>query len=133
MKRTERSRRGQVFVEAITAAFVLIPIALFALDLIVVVMANSMNDTAVKSAARAAANQKDSGAAQAAAVQALQSFHNSSIIAFLGLDGSVDYSGADAVTVKTKMVVNLPVPIPGYSQVTFRAADAEPIVYSPNM
>lgn len=128
MKSRSRSGRGQGFAEAIAAAIVLIPIALCLLDLIVIVIANSMNDTAAKNAARAAANQKDANSATQAANKALTSFKSSAIVNSITIDGAVDYSGKDYVAVTTKMIVNLPVPFPGYSQMTFVAKDVEPIV-----
>ena len=40
-----------------------------------------------------------------------------------------DYPASkDAVTCQTKMIVHLPVPFPGISDVTFMAKDVEPIV-----
>lgn len=129
MRVVKKSERGQGLVEAIAAAFILIPIALCLLDLIVVVMANSMNDTAAKNAARAAANQGDQASASLAAQKSIQSFKSSAIVSSIVLD-NVDYPPSkDGVTVRTKMEVNLPVPFPGYSHVTFVAQDVEPIVY----
>ncbi len=54
-----RKSRGGSLIETVSAAILLVPIALAILDVIVLVVANSMNDTAVKNAARAAANQED--------------------------------------------------------------------------
>lgn len=122
----DRRRKGQSFVEAITAAMVLIPIALLLLDLIVIAVANSMNDTASKNAARAAANQPDYPSALDAANKSISSFHASGIIT--GLNFNMDYTPGDQVAVETKMNVHLPMPFPGYSDLLFVARDVEPVV-----
>lgn len=119
-------RRGQSFIEAITAAMVLIPIALVLLDLIVIAVANSMNDTASKNAARAAANQPDFSSAMNAATKSISSFHPSGIIT--NLTFNMDYTPGDQVAVETKMNVRLPMPFPGYSNLVFVARDVEPVV-----
>ncbi|CAN5583761.1 hypothetical protein BH11CYA1_BH11CYA1_24600 [soil metagenome] len=126
-----RSRRGSGLIEAILAATVLVPIALFLLDLTVMIIANSMNDTAAKNAARAAANQPEGGAAHAAAVKALATFQASSIVKSLTIS-EFDYpaQGVGSVSVVTVMEVKLPVPVPGFSGYTFKAGDVEPIVGS---
>jgi len=51
--RVHPRKNGHSIVEAVTAALILIPITLLILDLLVLVIANSMNDTAAKNAARA--------------------------------------------------------------------------------
>jgi hypothetical protein len=117
-------------IEAVVASFILVPIALCLLDLSVVVVANSMNDTAAKNAARAAANQADGGIAFNAANNALSSISGSAIvksISLLTFDYPLDQS---AVTCQTKMIVHLPVPFPGLTDITFMAQDVEPIVAS---
>jgi hypothetical protein len=127
--RTRRNHRGDAIIEAVTIAIVLIPVALCLLDLIVVVIANNMNDTAAKNAARAAANQGDKPSAQAAAEKALESFHQSSIIESIEIEHFKYPQKKDKVTVQTKMKVRLPIPFPGYNDLTFMAKDVEPIVY----
>ena len=124
-----RGKRGSGLIEAILAATILVPIALFLLDLTVMIIANSMNDTAAKNAARAAANQPNGGAAHAAATKALASFQASSIVKSLAIS-EFDYpaKGVGSVTVVTVMEVKLPVPVPGFTGYTFKAGDVEPIV-----
>jgi Flp pilus assembly protein TadG len=125
-QRKPRSMRGTSMIEAVTAAFVLVPIALCLVDLGMVVVANSMNDTAAKNAARAAANQTDGGSATLAAKGSLQAI-NSPIVKSIDVE-TLDYVLNDSVTVQTKMIVHLPVPFPGLSDITFMAQDVEPIV-----
>ncbi len=125
MKVNKGSGRGQGFIEVVSVALVLIPLALALLDLIVVVIANSMNDTAAKNCARAAANQGDQNSANQAAAKALATFNSSAIVHSINQQCTWT---TDTATVKTTMVVNLPVPFPGFGQLTFVAQDVEPVV-----
>lgn len=121
-------KNGHSIVEAVTAALILIPITLLILDLLVLVIANSMNDTAAKNAARAGANHSDSGAAFTAAQTTLNSFHSSPILKTLQIKAfDYPYQG-DKVACTTRMIVNLPVPFPGFSTFTFEAKAVEPLV-----
>jgi len=123
-----RSARGTGSVEAIVGAIILVPIALGLLDLIILISANSMNDVAVKNAARAAANQADSTSGFDAANKSLISVRSSTIVKSIVLEG-FDYPlSKEAVTVSTRMTVHLPVPFPGLSDIEFVAKDVEPIV-----
>jgi hypothetical protein len=123
-----RSRRGQGLAEAITAAIVLVPIALCLFDFLVVIIGNSMNDTACKNATRAAANQPDLGTAQAAAEKSLLSLHSPLINSISLLD--VTYNDKVSVMCHTRISIHLPVPFPGYADLIFDAEDVEPIVGS---
>ncbi len=124
------SKKGQGLTEAVTAAIVLIPLALCLMDFMVLIMANSMNDTIVKNAARAAASQDTEAHALEAAKNSIKSYHPSGIIQqdSLLLSGFL-YDGAKgSVTAQTTMTVHLPMPFPGISDMTFHAKDVEPIV-----
>lgn len=123
-----RRNSGSAFVEALGAAVVLIPIALIVLDLMVMVITNSFNDSAAKNAARAAANQKEFASAFNAADKSLKAFKPNAIMPELKMV-DMTYNDKDGtVKVLTQMKVNLPVPFPGYQQLTFRAQALEPIV-----
>lgn len=125
MRAKLRRRNGSSVAEAAIAAIILVPIALAILDVIVVVSAIQMNDTAAKNAARAAANQLNQQDAGEAAQNALSTFHKSSIIKRISV--SLKYSGETVVS-ETSMDVHLPIPFPGFSELTFNAKDVEPIV-----
>jgi hypothetical protein len=127
-----RSERATSITEAIVGAFVLVPIALCLVDLGVLVVANSINDTAAKNGARAAANQADGHDAFFAAQDAVNAFHTSPILKSITLL-TVDYPpDQSSVSVKTQVVVKLPIPFPGLDNLTFQAQDVEPIVsFSP--
>jgi hypothetical protein len=127
-QRMKRKVRGSGLAEAAVAATFLIPLALGMLDIIFIVLANQINDTACKNAARAAANQTNGNSAKDAALKSLNSFQASSILPSLQLVSLDIPPGADSVACKTKIVVILPVPVPGCSQVTFMANAVEPIV-----
>ncbi len=121
-----RNTRGSSFVEAILVAMILIPLALCMLDLIMLVIANSINDQAAKNAARAAANQPSGDEAYSAAQNAMKTVHTSNVIKSIKLI-EIEYN-KDTVSCKTEVVVQLPVPFPGWSVVTFQARDVEPVL-----
>lgn len=123
----KRRKRGTGFIEAVCAAMILIPLALCLLDLITLAIANSIHDTALKNATRAAANQPDGTSAQQAADKSLESVRQSGIIKSITID-TVDYAPGQDVAIQTTMKVKLPVPFPGLSNLTFKAAAVEPIV-----
>jgi hypothetical protein len=121
-----RSRRGQGIVEAVTAAIVIVPIALCLFDFLVVIIGNSMNDTTCKNAARAAANQPDGASAGLAAEKAVLAVHSPLLNSITLLP--LDYVTNVSVTAHTRVSIHLPVPFPGYSDLIFDAEDTEPIV-----
>ena len=131
------SQRGVSLIEAALGSLILIPIALLIVDLIAIVIANSMNDTAVKNCARAGANQPDGALANQAAEKArtrvgdaemaVATFQTSGIVKSLTLAG-LDYTPGETCTANTIMEVNLPVPLPGFSNMTFNGKATEPIV-----
>lgn len=126
-----RAKRGASLIESALAALILIPIALAVVDLMVIVAANSMNDTACKNAARAGANQPDGPLAQQAADKSLATFQTSGIVKSIVIDDYV-YVPKETFAVSTTMVVNPPVPFPGMSNLTFKAKAVEPVVGTAN-
>ncbi|MCC7532149.1 MAG: hypothetical protein IT342_26840 [Candidatus Melainabacteria bacterium] len=114
-------------IEAALGALILIPIALAIVDLITIVIANSMNDTAVKNCARAGANQPNGNAAQLAGEKALATFKQSGIVKSLVLD-ELTWAENGVCTAKTIMVVKMPVPLAGFSEMTFNGKATEPVV-----
>lgn len=127
-RRKRRPDRGASLIEAALGALVLIPIALLIVDLMCLVFANSVNDTAAKNCARAGANQPNGAAAAAAAQKALATFQKSGIVKSIVID-DLEYQGEGANCIcKTTMEVKLPVPFPGLSGATFSNRATEPIV-----
>ena len=131
MRRTRRDKCGYTFAETFLGACILVPVALFILDLSVVIIANSINDSAVKNATRAAANQPSGQKAVQAATQSLASIRSTTIIKSIALE-EVTYVPDQKVTCRTKMIVRLPVPLPGQSNLTFVARAVEPVVGTEN-
>lgn len=128
-KFAKRNGKGVGLIEAIVMAIVLIPVTLFFLDLIVLVLANWTNDAACKNAARVAANQRIGDDALRAAQNAVDAYRKNSIVKTLRVE-TMDYdeAGHTKVAVQTELVVHLPVPFPGYSDIRFVAKDVEPIL-----
>lgn len=124
-----RDRKGSGFIETVVGAIFLIPICFCLLDLMVLVIANSINDSAVKNAARAAASQSSGVDAASAAAQSLAAIKPSMLVKSIVLeDFTYDDAGHTTTSVRTRMVVKLPIPFPGLDELTFKAQDVEPIV-----
>ena len=69
-----RNATGMSSVELVCALVVLVPVALFAVNIGFLALATFINDAACREAARAAAQQRNADAAYGAAVAAVQSF-----------------------------------------------------------
>lgn len=133
MNRGSRSRKGTGITEIVLAAVLLVPIAFCLLDLMTLVIANQMNDTLAKNAARAGANQRRGEDAFQAASNSLSSFQSSPIVKSIVIE-SFSYAGVHrAVKVQTRMVVKLPIPLGSIEELTFMAKDVEPILIRSNM
>lgn len=122
-----RAKKGVSLIEAALGSLILIPIALLIVDLIAIVIANSMNDTAAKNCARAGANQPNINAAALAGEKALATFQQSGIVKSLVMD-DMTYADGGVCTATTIMVMRVPVPFPGFSEMTFNAKATEPVV-----
>ena len=127
-RRKKRSKKGASLIEAILAAFILIPIALAFLDVMCLVFANSVNDTAAKNCARAGANQPNVTSASEAATKCLATFQTSGIVKSIVIDDLSYEDNLGRCVCTTTMVVNVPVPFPGFSSMTFTNRAVEPIV-----
>ncbi len=129
-RRNTRNQKGQCFVEVICGMFILIPIALLALDLGVLVLGNSANDSLAKNCARAAANAQSQDTAKDAAVKVVNDFPSSPLIEKVELDTSkLMYDAKETVTTETVITVHLPVTLPGtVERIAFRARATEPVV-----
>lgn len=129
-KAGKRNPKGQVFIEVLCGMFVLIPIALAALDLMVLVLGNSANDSLAKNCARAAANEQSEANAKTAAEQVISHFPSSPLIEKVILDESkLTYDSKENVTTETVITVRMPVAFPGMEpKIDFRARATEPVV-----
>ena len=128
--RSKKRKHGTSLAEAIVAAIIIVPVALFLLDLGVLILASSINDKAVKTATRAAANQSDAPSAWSAANVSLASFKSSPIVKSLTIQSFVfpPANALETVSITTRIVVKLPVPFPGFDEIAFVAKAEEPIV-----
>jgi hypothetical protein len=129
--RKRRRVRAQTLIEAIAGFAVIIPLALMALDLTVLVTTSQSNEQWAELAARSAASQANAQNARLTAESCLAKAKTSNIVQSVALEG-VDYDlGKGQVTIKTKMLVNMPVPFPFLSQVECHASAIQPIVATP--
>ncbi len=129
--RKSRRVRAQTLIEAIAGFAVIIPLALMALDLTVLVTTSQSNEQWAELAARSAASQANAQNARLTAESCLAKAKTSNIVQSVALEG-VDYDlGKGQVTIKTKMLVNMPVPFPFLSQVECHASAIQPIVATP--
>lgn len=124
----KRIKQGSLLIQAVAVGTIIIVIAMALIDLIVMVLANGVNDAAAKNAARAAASQPTLDQAVAAAKNAVQENKPSGFITSLTVQ-SVDYDPKNIVSCKTKIEITLPIPVPivGGNYV-FMAQATEPIV-----
>lgn len=130
-RRNQRKSRGQSIIEVVIGgSLVLVPIALFALDLVVITATNSVNDHLAREAARAAANQATAADARRAAQNAVARLKTSPIIVKVNLE-DVSYVAKQQVSVKTSMEVKFPAPFPGFAGSEFVAQDTQPVVGAP--
>ena len=124
--RAHLRRHGQSLIEVMAGFMVIIPLALFAVDVSVMAASSQTVNHLASEAARAAANQMSNGEALQAAQTALK---NSSPAASIE---NFDYNEASGkVTVTIRLQVNLPVPVGSFTQATFSAGAVEPIVAQP--
>lgn len=127
-RKLRRRKQGSLMIQAVGVGTIIIIIAMALIDLIVMVLANGINDSAAKNAARAAASQSTLPKAVAAARNALQDSKPSGFITSLTLQ-SVDYDPKNIVSCKTKMEISLPIPVPIVGgRYVFMAQATEPIV-----
>lgn len=131
IRRRRGQRHGQSLIEVIVGSFMLIPIALFGVDMTAIVLANTANDNLAKSAARAAANQDSREKAQAAARSCIGEFQKSAMIVDVQLSDGLSYQKDKSVVVKTRMTVKLPAAFQGFDLIKFEAQAVEPVLALP--
>ncbi|MBZ0184779.1 MAG: hypothetical protein K8F91_00905 [Candidatus Obscuribacterales bacterium] len=131
LKSARRSQKGQSLVETLAGFLVLIPLALVAVNLVVMLSCSRSNSEWAEQAARAAARRLDMQTASTAAEDAVALCQLNNMITNIVVT-SVEYDlGIGQVTVITEMDVKLPVPFPGWSSVQFHNSAVQPIVATP--
>ncbi|MCC6979730.1 MAG: hypothetical protein IT343_15535 [Candidatus Melainabacteria bacterium] len=129
--RRTRSSRAQSLVEALTGFVILIPLGLAAVDVVAFVSAVDSNEHLAEAAARAAAKAPSQDGAQTIAEDVVKHCTPAWMVQRVMVD-DVEYSaGKGVVSVATLMNVKLPIPLPGYTEVSCRASSIEPIVFTP--
>lgn len=124
-----RRQQGSGFVEALAVGMLILVITLALIDLIVLVLANGINDTAAKNAARAAANQVEKEKQIAAARGSIKGSKASGSGFITSLKIKDLYPMDGNITCITEMKLKLPIPVPGIgADFVFVAQDTEPIV-----
>lgn len=130
-RRSRRRTKGQSLVEAMIGFMVLIPIGLAAVNVVCLVSTSQTNEQWAEIAARAAATRSCKAMAEKAAVEALSDLERNQIIADVQVTNTDFNLATGHVAVATSMKVKLPVPIPGFSEVTCAASSIQPIVSTP--
>jgi hypothetical protein len=127
----KKRRSGSSMVETLAGFVVLIPIALAAVDVVAFVSAVDSNEHLAEAAARGAAKASSQDGAQTIAEDVVKHCTPPWMVEHIMID-DVEYNlGKGMVSVATLMQVKLPVPVPGYSEISCRASSIEPIVSTP--
>ncbi len=130
MRRNWRNR-GQSLIETMIGFMVLIPIGLAAVNVVTLVSTSQNNEQWAEIAARAAATRPEKTSALKAAQDALTECEINSIVKSVEITNMRFDLATGHVTVNTSMQVQLPVPIPGFSEVNCQASSIQPIVSTP--
>ena len=128
-----RKTRGGAIVETVAGLFVLVPIVLFLVDGIAMVLAQTANDALAKKCARAAASEKDMGAASSAVSSVISGFSNPVITNVNANVTNFDDPTTNVnatCTVQTQITFVFPVQVPfvGVTSQIFVADATEPVV-----
>ncbi|HEY9713691.1 MAG TPA: hypothetical protein V6C72_09485, partial [Chroococcales cyanobacterium] len=105
-----KRKRGSALVETAVGLILLIPVALFLVDVGAMVIVQTENDRLCKACARAAASGSDSGTAMNNAQQVWQAEQNKSFIQKVAI--TMPNWSTDTVEVHTQLRCLLPVPVP---------------------
>lgn len=128
LKRRRNRKRGQSLIETLVGLAILIPLALFAIDIVALVNSSHMNEEWAETAAKAAARQAGSRMARETAEKAVMQVQLSQIVQSIRV-AEVKFDPAEGhVAVTTLMDVKLPISFPGFEVVTFRHQAIQPIV-----
>lgn len=130
MRRRRRSK-GQSLVETLVGLAVMIPLALFAFDIVALISASHLNDEWAETAAKAAARQNDALSARETAEKAVLQVPLSQVVRSIQVS-EVKFDPVEGhVAVTTLMKVKVPVSFPSMEYVTFRHKAIQPIVSTP--
>jgi len=133
-KKTNCKRRkpsAQTLIEAMVGFIVLIPIALFAVDVVALMSTAQTNEQWAETAARAAGSCSCETMAQNAVKNSLKRFVPSSIISSVDLEKITFDQVNGQVTVATVMQINVPIPLPWMNHFELRASAIQPLLGTP--
>lgn len=126
-----RRASAQTLIEAMVGFIVLIPIALFAVDVVALLSTAQSNEQWAETAARAAGSCSSETMAQNAVKNSLKRFVPSSIVSSLELEKITFDQINGQVTVATVMQINVPIPLPWMNQFQLRASAIQPLLGTP--
>jgi hypothetical protein len=126
-----RKTSAQTLIEAMVGFIVIIPIALFAVDVVALMSTAQTNEQWAETAARAAGSCSCETMAQTAVKNSLKRFVPSSIIRSVELEKITFDQVNGQVTVATVMQINVPIPLPWMNQFEFRASAIQPLLGTP--
>lgn len=129
MRRQRRKRnKGQSLIETLVGLAIMIPLALFAVDVVALINAAHLNDEWAETAAKVAARQGNERLARESAEKAVLRVPLSQIVQSIRVDAVTFDPVEGHVIVTTVMDVKLPVSFPSMETVTFRHKSVQPIV-----
>jgi len=126
---TKQRQKGIGVIECVVATVFIIPIVLFCIDVLALVLSQSVNEHLAFDAARAAADQDTPEHAQQAAIDKILSMKTSGLIHQIILE-DVSYT-KQSVTVRTSIRINMPAPFPSFSSLRLSTNATEPVVGIP--
>ena len=117
--------------ETLVGLAIMIPLALFAIDVVALINSSHMNEEWAETAAKAASRTSTSRGARETAEKAVMEMPLSQVVKSIRVD-NVQFDPVEGhVIVTTIMDVKLPVSFPGMEVVTFRHKAIQPIVSTP--
>jgi hypothetical protein len=125
-----RSTSGASLAEASAGIILIIPLLFILLDVTTLVLAQTQNDAIAKHSARAAAAMATRASRQTTAGIVVSNYQGNAISTAPTLQSYIENPPGQNVTVVTRIVCHLPVPVPfgGPSEQSFSATGTEPIV-----
>lgn len=129
--RAGRSRRGVSIVEAIIGLAVLVPLILFAVDVVVVTCMAQANEEFAEELARLCSTVQNQQNAQKACQDVLAQYQKPSNVKDVDLLSVKFDQGLQQVTISTSMNVSLPIPMLGQNSHRVNATVMQPVISFP--
>jgi hypothetical protein len=127
-RRKRNGQCGECLIELALASMILVPIALFGIDLTSLVVTHEINDNLAKNVARAAANQKSIDDARKAAATVIKQLPTSALLIHARLLDFTYTESSHQVSVKTEVDVRVPAPFPYFASATLVSQATEATV-----